>query len=290
MRPDETLERVAGRLRGGRPRDRRGHGRARRPRPAGPCPPRRPLVPRDVDAWSVRWVLLHLIEETARHAGHADIIREHLDGATAFELMAAAEGWPATDWLKPWQLARRRRRGCGRRGRCGHLACRVAGGARRGVAVNGARRGPSPPRVPSARPSSGAWAPTPTRGGTARWPSLRGSLPRWRSRWCGPRSTPSSATAPVSCSRPSPTPAGGGVSRPWSRRTSRPTPAGAGCSSGAGPPGVASPASWSWTRSTSSCGARPVRRDRKAAAALAPYVAWSLFATALNADIWRRNR
>ena len=33
-----------------------------------------------------------------------------------------------------------------------------------------------------------------------------------------------------------------------------------------------------------------VRRDGKAAAALAPYVAWSLFATALNADIWRRNR
>jgi uncharacterized damage-inducible protein DinB len=32
---------------------------------------------------SVRWVLLHLIEETARHAGHADIIRESLDGADA---------------------------------------------------------------------------------------------------------------------------------------------------------------------------------------------------------------
>jgi Protein of unknown function (DUF664) len=29
-----------------------------------------------------RWVLLHLIEELARHAGHADIIREHLDGTT----------------------------------------------------------------------------------------------------------------------------------------------------------------------------------------------------------------
>lgn len=27
-----------------------------------------------------RWVLLHLIEETARHAGPADIIRETLDG------------------------------------------------------------------------------------------------------------------------------------------------------------------------------------------------------------------
>uniref|UniRef100_A0AAU3GTE5 DinB family protein n=1 Tax=Streptomyces sp. NBC_01401 TaxID=2903854 RepID=A0AAU3GTE5_9ACTN len=31
----------------------------------------------------VRWILLHLITEGARHAGHADIIRESLDGATA---------------------------------------------------------------------------------------------------------------------------------------------------------------------------------------------------------------
>jgi hypothetical protein len=29
-----------------------------------------------------RWVLLHLIEEVARHAGQADIIRESIDGAT----------------------------------------------------------------------------------------------------------------------------------------------------------------------------------------------------------------
>ena len=29
---------------------------------------------------NVRWVLLHMIEETARHAGHADIIREAIDG------------------------------------------------------------------------------------------------------------------------------------------------------------------------------------------------------------------
>lgn len=32
------------------------------------------------------------------------------------------------------------------------------------------------------------------------------------------------------------------------------------------------------------------RRDKVAAAALAPYVAWTGFATALNASIWRRNR
>jgi len=31
---------------------------------------------------NLRWVVVHLIEETARHAGHADVIRELLDGAT----------------------------------------------------------------------------------------------------------------------------------------------------------------------------------------------------------------
>jgi len=67
-----------------------------------PVPRDAPWFPQDVDAWSVRWVLLHVIEETARHAGHADIIRESIDGATAFPLMAAAEGWPATQWLQPW--------------------------------------------------------------------------------------------------------------------------------------------------------------------------------------------
>jgi hypothetical protein len=31
---------------------------------------------------TLRWVLVHMIEETARHAGHADIIREQIDGVT----------------------------------------------------------------------------------------------------------------------------------------------------------------------------------------------------------------
>jgi uncharacterized damage-inducible protein DinB len=30
--------------------------------------------------FSMRWILLHMIEETARHAGHADLIRESIDG------------------------------------------------------------------------------------------------------------------------------------------------------------------------------------------------------------------
>lgn len=32
----------------------------------------------------VRWVVLHVIEETARHAGHLDIARELLDGGTRY--------------------------------------------------------------------------------------------------------------------------------------------------------------------------------------------------------------
>jgi uncharacterized damage-inducible protein DinB len=30
--------------------------------------------------FTLRWLLLHLIEETARHAGHADLLREAIDG------------------------------------------------------------------------------------------------------------------------------------------------------------------------------------------------------------------
>jgi hypothetical protein len=42
------------------------------------------VVPiKDYDApVSLRWILVHMIEETARHAGHADILRELIDGAT----------------------------------------------------------------------------------------------------------------------------------------------------------------------------------------------------------------
>ena len=31
---------------------------------------------------SLRWILVHMVEETARHAGHADILREMIDGQT----------------------------------------------------------------------------------------------------------------------------------------------------------------------------------------------------------------
>ncbi|WP_371502188.1 DinB family protein [Kitasatospora sp. NBC_00374] len=69
---------------------------------AVPVPPGMAWIPAEVAAWSVRWVLLHLIEETARHGGHADIIRESLDGATLYPLLAAAENWP-DPWFQPWR-------------------------------------------------------------------------------------------------------------------------------------------------------------------------------------------
>jgi len=34
------------------------------------------------EEFSLRWILIHMIEEYARHNGHADLLREHRDGAT----------------------------------------------------------------------------------------------------------------------------------------------------------------------------------------------------------------
>ena len=34
---------------------------------------------------SLRWILLHLVEETARHLGHIDLLRERADGSTGEE-------------------------------------------------------------------------------------------------------------------------------------------------------------------------------------------------------------
>jgi uncharacterized damage-inducible protein DinB len=41
---------------------------------------RRPI--RTPDPMPLRWILVHMIEETGRHAGHADIMREQIDGVT----------------------------------------------------------------------------------------------------------------------------------------------------------------------------------------------------------------
>lgn len=58
-----------------------------------------PWMPQDF-AMTVRWILVHLTTEMARHAGHADIIRESIDGAISYQLNALADGqpWPPEGW------------------------------------------------------------------------------------------------------------------------------------------------------------------------------------------------
>jgi len=65
--------------------------------------PDAPWFPQDVEAWSVRWVWWHLVEELTRHAGHGDIVRETLDGATMYPLVAAHDGLPDLPFLEVWK-------------------------------------------------------------------------------------------------------------------------------------------------------------------------------------------
>ncbi|CCH70078.1 hypothetical protein BN10_500014 [Phycicoccus elongatus Lp2] len=48
----------------------------------GPSRSRRPS--RHAAEPTLRWIIAHMIEETARHAGHLDILRELLDGEKAY--------------------------------------------------------------------------------------------------------------------------------------------------------------------------------------------------------------
>jgi uncharacterized damage-inducible protein DinB len=44
------------------------------------------VVPHDrLGSVSLRWIYVHMVEETSRHAGHADILRELTDGSTGFD-------------------------------------------------------------------------------------------------------------------------------------------------------------------------------------------------------------
>jgi hypothetical protein len=70
-----------------------------------PVPDDVPWFPTNIEAWSGRWVILPVINELARHSGHADIIRESIDGATMYELIAALENWEPRPWVKPWRKA-----------------------------------------------------------------------------------------------------------------------------------------------------------------------------------------
>lgn len=54
-------------------------------------------------AINTRYYLVHLVEEYARHAGHADIIREQVDGQFVPALVMAVAGVPANDFFTPLQ-------------------------------------------------------------------------------------------------------------------------------------------------------------------------------------------
>lgn len=69
------------------------------------------LIPQPTAPWqaerewlSIRAMIIHLIRETAHHCGHADIIREALDGQTTMGAISEgqewAEQWADADWAK----------------------------------------------------------------------------------------------------------------------------------------------------------------------------------------------
>ncbi|WP_226832286.1 DUF664 domain-containing protein [Brachybacterium sp. FME24] len=72
--------------------------RAADPETEGPYPDQPWFEGRKI--WTVRWYALHQIEENARHAGHADILRESIDAKGAYEVnaLAAGEQWPPAGW------------------------------------------------------------------------------------------------------------------------------------------------------------------------------------------------
>ena len=61
-----------------------------------PVPPA-PWYPPELTSWQARWVVQHMITEVARHAGHADIVRESIDGKGSYELNARVDGELADD-------------------------------------------------------------------------------------------------------------------------------------------------------------------------------------------------
>ena len=102
MRPDETLDGLLTALRSENAKSLRLVETADLDAEV-PVPQEIPWFPKGLKAWSVRWVILHVINELTRHSGHADIIRESIDGATMYELLAGLEGWAIDGWVQPWK-------------------------------------------------------------------------------------------------------------------------------------------------------------------------------------------
>ncbi|MGZ4450325.1 MAG: mycothiol transferase, partial [Nocardioides sp.] len=45
------------------------------------------------ERFSVRWIVAHLVEEYARHNGHADLLREAIAGSTGERASGRSRGW-----------------------------------------------------------------------------------------------------------------------------------------------------------------------------------------------------
>ena len=54
---------------------------------------------------NARYYVVHQVEEMARHAGHADIIREQVDGVSIPQIVLSEAGAPANDFFQPYAPA-----------------------------------------------------------------------------------------------------------------------------------------------------------------------------------------
>ena len=50
----------------------------------------------------LRYRLIHQVEEMARHAGHADILREQIDGTMVPAIVLSQEGMAASEYFQPY--------------------------------------------------------------------------------------------------------------------------------------------------------------------------------------------
>lgn len=57
-----------------------------------PVPTEMPWFPPDLSEFTARWVVQHVLAEIERHSGHADLLREAIDGRTMYDLIAEEQG------------------------------------------------------------------------------------------------------------------------------------------------------------------------------------------------------
>lgn len=57
-----------------------------------PAPAEMPWFPTDLPPLNGRWAVMHAFNEIARHSGHADLLREAIDGGTMYDLISRDQG------------------------------------------------------------------------------------------------------------------------------------------------------------------------------------------------------